>query len=226
MKRESYKKMENYMIPCMDNGAHDKEHIYRVLFNALEIAKDEKQVDYDVLIGACILHDVGRIEQLENPKLCHAKIGAQKAYQFLLENEFDEEYAVKVRDCIETHRFRKEKEPQSIEAKILFDADKVDVVGAIGIARTLMYKGQIEEPLYSLLGNGQVSDGSNDTKPSFFQEYKHKLENLYDHFYTKRGAELARERKQAAVNFYESILKEVKPTYDDGAKSLDKFIEE
>lgn len=51
MKKDSYTKMENYMLLCMDNGAHDKEHIYRVLFNALEIAKSEERVDYDILIG-------------------------------------------------------------------------------------------------------------------------------------------------------------------------------
>lgn len=172
------------------------------------------------------MHDVGRKEQLENPKLCHAKVGAQKAYQFLVDNGFEEAYAEQIRDCVETHRFRKEKEPQSIEAKILFDADKLDVVGAIGIARTLMYKGQVEEPLYSLLENGQVSDGTNDTKPSFFQEYKYKLENLYDRFYTKRGAELAGQRKQAAASFYESLLQEVKPSYDGGLERLGLFVEE
>ena len=74
--------LENYMLACMEDTAHDKEHIYRVLFNALEIAKSEDAVDYDVLICACLLHDIGRKEQFENPQLCHAQVGAEKAYQF------------------------------------------------------------------------------------------------------------------------------------------------
>lgn len=85
-------------------------------------------------------------------------------------NNFSENFAEKVRTCIQTHRYRKSNPPQSIEAKILFDADKIDVSGAVGIARALIYKGQVSEPLYSLLPNGQVSDGEQDAQPSFFQE--------------------------------------------------------
>lgn len=86
MTKETYTMIESYMFSCMDDSAHDKEHIYRVLYNALEIAKTEADVDYDILITACLLHDVGRKEQFENPKLCHAMVGAEKAYQFLLEH--------------------------------------------------------------------------------------------------------------------------------------------
>lgn len=65
--------------------------------------------------------------------------------------------------------FRKDNLPQSIEAKILFDADKIDASGAIGIARTLLYKGQIPQPLYSLASDGMVLDGTNDEQESFFR---------------------------------------------------------
>ncbi len=74
-----------------------------------------------------------------------------------------------------THRFRRDSQPQSLEAKILFDADKLEVTGAIGIARTLIYKGEVAEPLYHMLPDGRVSDGTGDTSPFFFQEYKYKL---------------------------------------------------
>ncbi len=83
MNREIYCLLEDFMLCSMDDAAHDKEHIYRVLYNALEIAKTEKAVDHDVLIAACLLHDIGRKEQFENPSLCHAAVGSEKAYQFL-----------------------------------------------------------------------------------------------------------------------------------------------
>lgn len=67
------------MLCCMEDTAHDKEHIYRVLYNALEIAKTENNVNYDVLIAACLLHDIGRKEQFENTALCHAIVGSEKA---------------------------------------------------------------------------------------------------------------------------------------------------
>ena len=180
MTNETYQLLENYMRSCMADSAHDAEHIYRVLYNALAIAQAETEVDYDVLITACLLHDIGRKEQFADPTVCHAAAGAEKAYHFLTEQGFAEDFAEKVRHCILTHRFRKAMQPQSIEAKILFDADKLDVTGAIGIARTLMYKGDMAEPLYHLLPGGEISDGTEDLGPSFFREYKFKLEKLYN----------------------------------------------
>lgn len=220
MTNQVYRLLEDYMLSCMGDSAHDREHIYRVLYSALEIARGERDVDYDVLICACLLHDVGRREQFENPALCHARVGSEKAYSFLIKQEFEESFAARVRHCILAHRYRNNNVPESIEAKILFDADKLDVTGAIGIARTLFYKGQVSEPLYSVDGEGRVQDGAHDTSPSFLQEYKFKLENIYSHFYTEKGREMALSRRQAAMDYYESLLEEVRPIYDKGRAEL------
>ena len=225
MNKEMYSLLESYMLSCMEDSAHDKEHVYRVLYQALEIARTENNVDYDVLITACLLHDIGRKEQFENPSLCHAAVGSDKAYYFLVEHGFETSYAEQVKQCIRTHRYRKNDLPQSLEAKILFDADKLDVTGAIGIARTLIYKGIVSEPLYSALPDGTVLDGENDTEPSFFQEYKYKLQNIYSHFYTARATEIAQERRRAAVDFYNSLYQEVKASYHNGKSELDKLIQ-
>ncbi len=220
MKETEYKLIENYMLKCMQDSAHDKEHIYRVLYTALNIADSEEKVDTDVLIAACLLHDIGRKEQYENPTLCHAQVGAEKAYNFLIENGFEKEFAEKVSCCIKAHRFRANNPPVSIEEKILFDADKIDATGTVGIARTIFYKGKIDEPLYTLNEQGEVSDGENDILPSFFQEYKYKLEKLYSKFYTNRGKEIALKRQHSAVAFYESMLKETKDSYKKGIELL------
>ena len=225
MNQTTYVLIENYMLSCMSDSAHDKEHVYRVLYNALEIAKNEENVDYDILITACLLHDIGRKEQFANPRLCHAEVGAEKAYQFLIENHFDKAFAEKVSRCVLCHRYRNNNEPQTIEEKILFDADKLDVTGAIGIARTLVYKGRVEEPLYLLNVEGRISDGEKDTSPSFFQEYKYKLEKLYDKFYTSYGSKLAKKRQAAAITFYENILAEVSDGYEQGNEELQRLIE-
>ena len=225
MTRELYQRIENYMRASMDDSAHDCEHVYRVLYNALEIAKTEA-VDYDVLIAACLLHDIGRIDQIRDPSLCHAEVGSEKAYRFLLDIGLDESFAGKVRHCILTHRFRKALPPQTLEAKILFDADKLDVTGAIGIARTLMYRGTLTEPLYRILPDGRISDGSEDIGHSFFREYKFKLEKLYDRFLTKKGAELAKERQAIAKAYYESLYREVNEGYTAGQKALTAYLEE
>lgn len=213
------------MLRCMEDAAHDREHVYRVLYSALVIAEAERDVNMDVLICACLLHDIGRKEQFADPSLCHAKIGGEKAYRFLLEQGYSEGFADQVRACIATHRFRKNDPPRSLEAKILFDADKLDVAGAMGIARTLLYQGYVTTPLYTLTPDGEISDGSGDREPSFFQEYKYKLEPMYDRFYTDMGRKLALERKQAAVAYYQSLLKEVRLTRNAGKAVLQGILQ-
>lgn len=224
MTADVYKSLETFMLSCMDDSAHDSEHVYRVLYNALAIAREEKDADYDILIAACLLHDIGRIDQIRDPSLCHAQVGSEKAYRFLLESGMDEAFAQQVRHCIVTHRFRKNLPPQTLEAKILFDADKLDVTGAIGIARTLMYRGTLTEPLYRHLPDGTISDGSEDIGHSFFREYKFKLEKLYDRFFTATGAALARERQAIAKAYYESLYREVSHGYTEGQKELSRLL--
>lgn len=224
MTRETYSLLETYMLSCMDDSAHDREHVYRVLYHALEIAKTLTDVDYDVLIAACLLHDIGRKEQFENPSLCHAAVGGEKAFAFLTEHGFDTEYAKQVKHCIQTHRYRENNQPQTLEAQILFDADKLDATGAMGIARTLIYKGIVSEPLYSLLPDGTVSDGKNDDAPSFFQEYKYKLEHIYDRFYTEKAASLAEERRYAAGDFYTCLYREAASSYQEGRDALAELL--
>lgn len=221
MTEKQYKMIETYMLTCMEDSAHDREHVYRVLYTALMIAETEKTADLDVLVCACLLHDIGRKEQFANPKLCHAHVGGEKAYRFLTQNGYGQEFAEQVRHCIVSHRFRENNQPETLEAKILFDADKLDAAGAMGVARTLLYQGHEGEPLYSLTPDGRVSDGAADTAPSFFHEYKYKLEKLYDRFYTKRGRELALSRKCAAQNFYDALLKEAQESNCAGRGALE-----
>ena len=85
--------------------------------------------------------------------------------------------------------------------------------GTFGIARTLMYKGEQGEPLYSVLPDGTVSEGKEDTEPSFFQEYHVKLKNIYSRFYTRRGEEIAYSRKSVVETFYRAMLAEARAAY-------------
>ena len=226
MTRETYTLLENFMLRNAGDSAHDREHIYRVLYNALAIAKTEEKVDYDILITACLLHDVGRPEQFADPKVCHAQVGSKKAYAFLVENGFSADFADQVRHCILTHRFRVARPPQSLEAKILFDADKLDVTGALGIARSLQYRATVSEPLYTLNESGEVSDGENDAASSFFREYHFKLKKLYDRFYTPKGKEMAETRRTIAEDFYHALYQEVAPGYRAGKQALKELLDE
>lgn len=223
MNRQAFACMEAFMQASMKDCAHDREHVYRVLNNAVEIGRCEAQVNWDVLIASALLHDVSRPEQLADPQVDHALHGADKAAAFLRAKGWDEAFCEQVRRCIRTHRFRKTEPPASLEARILYDADKLDVTGAIGIARTLEYNGETGRPIYTRREDGTVSDGSGDTADSFFREYRFKLEKIYDHFLTDRGRELAAARREAAVTFYDALLAEVQD--DRGLTALDALLD-
>lgn len=195
MTREEFALFWGFMEENALESAHDRLHVERVLYGALEIARTEEGVDRDVLVCACVLHDIGRREQAADPKVCHAVAGAEKAQRFLLAHGYDPAFAQRVAGCIQTHRFRSGPPPQSLEARILYDADKLDATGLVGQARTLFYAGQMAQPLYSLRADGSISPGAEEEPPSFFREYAYKLCKLYHGFYTQRGQELALARR-------------------------------
>ncbi|MCL2363264.1 MAG: HD domain-containing protein [Defluviitaleaceae bacterium] len=220
MTKNEFSHFETFMLSHMTDAAHDPHHVYRVLHASMDIAQHERgagtTVDTDVLITAALLHDIGRERQFADPSLCHAVVGGEMALAFLLENEWTADKAAHVRDCITTHRYRSNNPPATIEAKILFDADKLDATGAMGIARTLIYKGQVNDPLYALDDAGKVVTGGNNSDyNSFFQEYNFKLVKVYDGFHTQRGRTLAAERKKTAEVFYNGLLSEIKETYEN-----------
>lgn len=220
MKKQLFDAMYQYMLQCMTDSAHDPEHVRRVLYTALDIARTEPGVNYDILIAACLLHDIGREEQLKDPSVCHAQAGSVKARNYLLSLGWTEADASAAEACILTHRYRASRPPQSLEAKILFDADKLDVCGALGIARTLLYQGETGVPLYTLTG-GMPSEDGDSQQESFFQEYHFKLKKLYGALYTNRGRELAAARQKAAEGFYESLKAEIFPFYEQGNAQLE-----
>ena len=83
MTRQLYETIEAYMRAQMADSAHDCQHVYRVLYNALEIAKTQPDTDLDILITACLLHDIGRPAQIADGTLCHAAVGSEKALQHI-----------------------------------------------------------------------------------------------------------------------------------------------
>ncbi len=223
MDRQHWTKLEEYMLLRMQDSAHDRQHVYRVLNNAIEIAKGEERVNMEALMVAALLHDIGRADEKADPKADHAVTGGDRAYQALIDLGYDHAFAEHVRQCIRTHRFRRNDPPATIEAKILFDADKLDVCGAVGIARTLMYSGAHDRPIYTTNPDGNIRDGKGDTEDSFFREYRFKLEGMYERFLTRRGAELARERRKAAVDFYEALLAEVRT--GEGKMAIERLLD-
>ncbi|MEL9940967.1 MAG: HD domain-containing protein [Ignisphaera sp.] len=131
---ELIEKLVRMLVP--DDVAHGIGHVMRVRDLALEIASMvEEPVDREVLELAALLHDVGRLYSDEG----HAKRSAEIARILLELANYPKDRIDRVVEAIESHSFSEGKEPRTIEAKILSDADKLDALGAIGIARVFSH---------------------------------------------------------------------------------------
>ena len=226
MERERYALLDAYMRKCMRDadGAHDREHVYRVLGVALDIAVTEPDADKDVVIAACLLHDIGRRDQMQDKRLCHAAVGAEKAEKFLKKNGFGEEFAQHVAECVRTHRFRRGGAPQTSILSASKSIFASMLCGATGIARTLLYQGHHGGALYAQSADGSLSDGTGEKGETFFGEYKRKLENIGERLFTARARELAAQRRSAALAFYQSMLAEVRFSREEGSALLQKCL--
>lgn len=192
MERKQFDQIAAYMDQCMSDAAHDKEHVWRVLGYALRLAEQEENVDYDLLIAACLLHDIGRAAQFKDPALDHAAVGADMAARWLLEHGYEESFCEGVRKAIRSHRYRTEGQAESIEAQILFDSDKLDACGMMGLFRTIAYCDHVGEPFYTVGEDGKV-EFTAETPSSVVQEYCYKLSKLGERFYTRSAKLLGRE---------------------------------
>lgn len=134
LKKKLIKEISKYFD---EKGAHDMSHTLRVLKTAEHIAKSEKNVDKEILIASCLLHDIARKkEDFSKIKICHAEEGARMAQAILRKIKSPEWKIQRVTDAIKCHRKSSGLKAETIEAKILQDADRLDIFGAVGIART------------------------------------------------------------------------------------------
>lgn len=189
-------------------GSHDWEHTERVLSLSLHIGEKEN-ADLEILKYAAVLHDIGRNEEDEsNGMICHAEKGATLARELLEKYDMDSEKTERIVHCIESHRFRGKKTPQSIEAEVLFDADKLDSIGAVGIGRAFLFAGEVGAKLH----NKDVDIVH--TKPytkedTAYREFMVKLKKVKDRMLTPEGKRMAVGRHRFMVNFFDILNKEV-----------------
>lgn len=200
-------------------SAHNLDHVMRVYELTLHLAKSEKDVDFDILIPATLLHDIARVKESADltGTIDHAILGSELASDILKNMNYEDDKIEKIKHCILTHRYRTGNEPQSTEAKILFDADKLDAIGAIGIVRSFMLAGQhgqkielvddIEEYIKeNSAENGRLKDMS---KHSPIVEYHIKLKKIPDKLYTEKARELGKERIKVMESFFDNLTKEM-----------------
>ncbi len=192
-------------------GSHDFDHVERVLKMALHIGKREG-ANLKILKLAAILHDVKRKDaDIGKGKTDHAITGAEVASEILRKYKYDEKTISAVHHCIAAHRFRNDIKPKTIEAKILFDADKLDSIGAIGVGRAFLFAGELKAKLH----NSGMSDieiiatkefGKEDTA---YREFLVKLRYIKSRMQTKEGRKLAKERHNFMVEFFKRMKQEM-----------------
>lgn len=192
-------------------GSHDFDHVERVLKMAIHIGKKEK-ADMKILKLAAILHDIGRHESDQaKGQTDHAKNSANTAEKILKKHKFSKEKIAQITHCIKAHRFRTNIKPKTLEAKILFDADKLDSIGAIGIGRAFLFAGEIGAKLHN---TGKSDAKILQTKEygkedSAYREYLVKLRYIKDRMQTREGNHLAKKRHAFMAEFFKRIKKEM-----------------
>lgn len=206
------KRIQEYMESILNSAwwAHDIDHSLRVRDLCLKIWKIEK-ADLKTLEIAALLHDIWRPKEFETKwKVCHAQYWAQLAKNFLEGIWYDPKKIDKVVYCISTHRSRKWDEPQTLEAKILFDADKLDCIGAVWIGRAFM----CAEQIWAKLHNDKWIDIENTQEYSkndtAYREYIVKLYKIKDRLHTDTWRKLAEKRHKIMKIFFDELLEETR----------------
>lgn len=199
------------LYPTGADAAHDFDHILRVLHMAEKIARAEG-ADIEVVQAAALLHDIG----LDQGRAGHETSAANRAKEILknLAQGYSDQFIAAVAHAIEAHRFRSGPPPETLEAKVLFDADKLDSIGAIGIARAFAFGGWRGQKLWADVPpdytdplNGHAADSTQHTA---VHEYIVKLSKIKDRMQTPTGKRLAQQRHDFMVKFYEQLAREVK----------------
>jgi uncharacterized protein len=188
-------------------GSHDWEHTLRV-FSLCERLGPAEKADMDVLRVAAYLHDIGRAHQDSTfGSVCHAEKGAEMARPIVNELPLSEDRKANIVHCIRSHRFRGNCRPETREAKVLFDADKIDAIGAVGVARAFLFAGEVGARLHNpnMKIEETVPYSREDTG---FREFKVKLCKIRERILTEEGRKIADERHAFMEGFFNRFLEE------------------
>jgi uncharacterized protein len=173
-----------------EKGSHGLDHVLRVVYLCETIGSRE-HADMRILRPAALFHDIARPIE-EETGIPHEKEGAQIAERFLRSIRYEEELVQKIVHAIRAHRYRSSEQPETLEARILSDADKLDAMGAVGIARTFLRAGE---------HHGEISDATG--------HIHEKLLKLKSHMYTETARTIAEERHRFLLDFLAALSSEM-----------------
>jgi uncharacterized protein len=200
LRNEVKKRIEN-------DPAHDFEHTIRVYKNAKKICKKEK-ANEKLVLSAALLHDIVSYPKSDKRSKTSSIKSATKSKQILEKLDFSKEEIAIISDAIRDHSFSQNKIPKTLEGKILQDADRLDALGAIGIARVFATGGSLKRPFYNTRDpfcKKRIPDDKTWTVDHFFQKLL-KLEPLMN---TKSGKTEAKKRTKILKEFLNQLKQEI-----------------
>lgn len=191
-----------------DDGSHDLHHARRVKINASEIVAREGAGDLRVLTAAAYLHDLVNVPK-DSPQRSEAsRLSADAAGPILHELGFSESETEAIQHCIIAHSFSARIAPETLEAKILQDADRMEALGALGIARTFYVGGKLNSVLFDGADPFASDRELNDSKFAV-DHFKTKLLGLADTMQTTAGKEVAEQRTEFMRHFLDQLASEI-----------------
>ena len=186
------------------DAAHDFDHVLRVTHMGIRLAQAEG-ADIAVVRAAALLHDVpvagrGRID--------HHLAAASFAAEHLRAEGWDDARIASVVHCIQAHRYRDQSiQPQTLEAKCLYDADKLDSIGAIGVARAFSHSGSHNTRIWNQTADEAPSQEARPSGPDYtpVHEYVYKLRHVLSSLYTATARQIGAQRHDFMTRFYEQL---------------------
>jgi uncharacterized protein len=199
------------LLPCAlepsEDGAHDLSHLQRVWHNVRSIQAEEGG-DLEVLLAAVLLHDCVAVEKNSPLRSKASKLAADKAGEILQGLKWQPGTIAAVTHAIETHSFSAGLTPLTLEAKIVQDADRLDSLGMIGVARTFYIAGRMGSGLYDPT-DPTARHREYDDKRFCLDHFQTKLLHLADGFQTPTGQRLARVRHERLKGFMDLFIEEI-----------------
>lgn len=190
-------------------SAHDFDHVLRVLALAEKLARAEG-ADVEIVHVAALLHDIARADE-DTTGGDHAQMAAERAKEILRARGVAPAKINAIAHAIESHRFRTNAPPQTIEAQVLFDADKLDSIGAIGVARAYQVSGALNQRLWSEVSpNAMATRQQRNSDHSAYAEFIVKLSKVRERLFTMTARKIADERHAFMVEFFARLEKEIK----------------
>jgi len=184
--------------------SHDWEHTQRVFRLCRHIGSVEG-VDMEVVLAAACLHDIGRrYQDRSGGKVCHALKGMELARPIVEPLPISEDRRANILHCIAAHRFRKPPAPATPEARVLFDADKLDAIGAVGVARAYLFAGEVGARLHNSDAN-VAETSAYSSEDTGFREFTVKLSKIRDRMLTGEGMRIAAGRHAFMAAFFERL---------------------